>query len=196
MQWAYQLRYFSVNLDLLQSPKCDLHQILYFLVLGFLCDGLQVLDGSSCNYAVINGQETELNQSTATYTRRENARRAGVTAGIPKDRVQITVHKIGQEIRFGWKESLPLAKKATTTAVQAAPKSEALGDERNGLKRPKAGGVCAAVWDWLDRHPTAKISDAKAEALERGWNLNNVVCEFYRRRKFYDQGEQQGAASR
>ncbi len=128
-----------------------------------------------------------MKQSTTTYTRRENARRAGVAAGIPKDRVQITVHKIGQEVRFGWKESLPLAKKATTTVSKAAPKSEALGDERNGVKRPKAGGICAAVWDWLDRHPTVKISEAKAEALERGWNPNNLVCEFYRRSKFYGQ---------
>ena len=38
-----------------------------------------------------------------TYTKRENARRAGVAAGVPAELVEITVHKNGDEVRFGWK---------------------------------------------------------------------------------------------
>lgn len=122
-----------------------------------------------------------MKQSTETYTRRENARRAGVAAGIPSERVALTVHKDGDEVRFGWKESPTPVKKAVTTASKV-PKVEQ--EERNGVKRPKAGGVCAAVWAWLDAHPTATLKEAKAAAPANGWNENNVSCEFYARRKF------------
>ena len=52
------------------------------------------------------------------------------------------------------------------------------------MKRPKAGGVCAAVWAWLDANPAATLKEAKAVAPAHGWNANNVSCEFYARRKF------------
>lgn len=122
-----------------------------------------------------------MKQSTETYTRRENARRAGVAAGIPSERVALTVHKDGDEVRFGWKESAAPVKKVTTASK--VPKVEQ--EERNGIKRPKAGGVCAAVWAWLDANPTATVKEAKAVAPAHGWNENNVSCEFYARRKFY-----------
>ena len=64
----------------------------------------------------------------------------------------------------------------------AAPKVERV--EQNGVKRPKDGGLCAAVWAWLDAHPGATIKDAKAAATDHGWNENNVACEFYAWRKF------------
>lgn len=125
-------------------------------------------------------------QTTETYTRRENARRAGVAAGIPRERVAITVHKDSGEVRFGWKESLtPIKETGTAVAPKAkesAPRVEQ--EERNGVKRPKAGGLCAAVWDWLDANSGATVKDAKAVAAERGWNTNNVTCEFYRWRRF------------
>lgn len=38
-----------------------------------------------------------------TYTKRTNARRAGIAAGVPAELVGITVHKDGYEVRFGWK---------------------------------------------------------------------------------------------
>lgn len=126
-----------------------------------------------------------MRQSTTTYTKRVNARRAGVAAGIPSERVAITVHKDGDEVRFGWKESAtPVKQKPITTL--AAPKVEQ--EERDGVKRPKAGGVCAAVWAWLDANPTATLKEAKAAAPANGWNQNNVSCEFYARRKFYGIG--------
>lgn len=145
-----------------------------------------------------------------TYTNRNNARRAGVAAGVPAELVEITVHKNGDEVRFGWKAKQPPASAAqgaantpaaTATeskpvapavAVQgvttskakkaAAPKVERV--EQNGVKRPKEGGLCAAVWAWLDANPGATIKDAKAAATGNGWNENNVACEFYAWRKF------------
>ncbi|HGK6886968.1 hypothetical protein I5K51_20925 [Pseudomonas aeruginosa] len=128
-----------------------------------------------------------------TYTKRENARRAGVAAGVPAELVEITVHKNGDEVRFGWKQMeapAPVAEGAPADAVvttskpkkAAAPKVERI--EQNGVKRPKDGGLCAAVWAWLDVNPGATIKDAKAAAPGNGWNENNVACEFYAWRKF------------
>lgn len=62
-------------------------------------------------------------------------------------------------------------------------------EERNGIKRPSAGGRCRAVWDAMDAHaeatgddPTA--ADVRALAAEHGWNPNNASIEFYQWRKF------------
>ncbi|RUD98633.1 hypothetical protein [Pseudomonas aeruginosa] len=124
-----------------------------------------------------------------TYTNRNNARRAGVAAGLPAELVEITVHKNGDEVRFGWKAMeapAPAAADAVVTTSKpkkaAAPKVERV--EQNGVKRPKEGGLCAAVWAWLDANPGATIKDAKAAAPGNGWNENNVACEFYAWRKF------------
>lgn len=123
-----------------------------------------------------------MKQSTTTYTKRVNARRAGVAAGIPSERVAITVHKNGDEVHFGWKESATPVKREKVTTASKPPKVE--HEERNGVKRPKAGGVCAAVWTWLDANPAATLKEAKAAAPAHGWNENNVSCEYYARRKF------------
>ena len=123
-----------------------------------------------------------MKQSTTTYTKRVNARRAGVAAGIPSERVAITVHKDGEEVRFGWKESATPVKREKVVTSSRPLKVEQ--EEHNGMKRPKAGGVCAAVWAWLDAHPNASVKTAKEVAPASGWNPNNVACEFYAWRKF------------
>ncbi|EPG5770632.1 hypothetical protein [Pseudomonas aeruginosa] len=123
-----------------------------------------------------------------TYTNRTNARRAGVAAGVPAELVQITVHKKGDEVRFGWKQKeapAPAAEPVVTTSKpkkEAAPKVER--EERNGVKRPRAGGLCAAVWAWLDAHPGATVKDVREVSPEHGWNLSNSQIEFYQWRKF------------
>lgn len=141
-----------------------------------------------------------------TYTKRENAKRAAIAAGVPAELVQITVHKNGDEVRFGWKAKQPpvgaaqgAANTPAATATESEPVAPAVAaqvaptgkgapkverEERNGVKRPKDGGLCAAVWAWLDAHPGATIKDAKAAAPGNGWNENNVACEFYAWRKF------------
>ena len=94
-------------------------------------------------------------EQAKTYTKRENARRAGVAAGVPAELVEITVHKNGDEVRFGWKAMeapAPAAEDAPAEAVvttskpkkEAAPKVERI--EQNGVKRP-GPGKCLEVWE-------------------------------------------------
>jgi hypothetical protein len=59
---------------------------------------------------------------------------------------------------------------------------------QNGVRMPSEGGLCRAVWDYLQnecdhgRMPTAK--DVKAYAATVGWNTNNASIEFYNWRKY------------
>lgn len=60
---------------------------------------------------------------------------------------------------------------------------------RNGIKRPSAGGKCAAVWEALDAmvaggNAKPMPADAKAWAEANGTNPNNAVIELYVWRKF------------
>jgi len=57
-------------------------------------------------------------------------------------------------------------------------------EERNGVKRPSEGTVCAAVWAEFDKNPEIKASELAALADAHGWNRTNVSCEFYAWRKF------------
>lgn len=125
-----------------------------------------------------------------TYTNRTNARRAGVAAGVPSELVEITVHKNSDEVRFGWKQKdapAPTAKPAPVVTT-SKPKKEAASkverEERNGVKRPRAGGACAAVWEYLDQHGNMQPKDLKPVAAEKGWNENNALIELYGWRKF------------
>lgn len=60
--------------------------------------------------------------------------------------------------------------------------------EQNGVKRPSAGGLCRAVWDFCDSLHTAEavptVAQVKLEAEARGWNSNNASIEYYQWRKF------------
>lgn len=63
-----------------------------------------------------------------TYTKRENARRAGVAAGVPAELVEITVHKNGDEVRFGWK-AMEAPAPATADAVLTTSKPKKAAPE-------------------------------------------------------------------
>lgn len=85
----------------------------------------------------------------------------------------------------------PPAEPAPADAADAADRHTGTGlkiekdrPERNGIKRPSAGGKCRAIWDHLDtmEAPTAKA--VRAVAAEKGWNPNNAVIEFYQWRKY------------
>lgn len=124
--------------------------------------------------------------ATKTYTNRTNARRAGVAAGVPAELLEITVHKTGDEVRFGWKaKKAPAPAPVTTTGKpKKAPVPKVERVEQNGVKRPAPGGLCAAVWEYLDKHPKATAKDLREVAPSKEWNVNNVACEFYVWRKF------------
>ncbi|MBK1674990.1 hypothetical protein CKO35_17265 [Ectothiorhodospira shaposhnikovii] len=137
-------------------------------------------------------------QSTKTYTKRENARRAAIAAGVPAEQVEITVHKNGDEVRFGWKRTQPphsgeqgAASTVTAAATEKRPQPAHSGpspkvqrEERNGVKRPAPGGACAAVWEYLDANPTTAVKELRELAPAKDWNVNNAVCELYTWRKF------------
>lgn len=131
-------------------------------------------------------------EQAKTYTKRENARRAGVAAGVPAELVEITVHKSAEGVRFGWKAleaPAPAAEAAPANAVVTtskpkkvvAPKVERV--EQNGVKRP-GPGKCLEVWEYLDQHGNMKPKDLQPVAEAKGWNINNVQIELYQWRKF------------
>ena len=135
-----------------------------------------------------------------TYTRRENARRAGVAAGVPRERIKITVHKSDGEVRFGWQEldtgtgtgtgeKRRPPRRGEAAATPAAKRTEARPQrqhsERTAPKRPRAGGKCAAVWDYLDANPMTTGKALREVAAAKGWNPNNATCELFAWRKFH-----------
>lgn len=128
-----------------------------------------------------------------TYTKRENAKRAAIAAGMPANLIQITVHKDGDRVRFGFaqKEDQAFAAPEVTTGgpviSEPAGKVKAVREpriERNGVKRPHPGGACAAVWEYLDQHGNLKPKELKPVAEAKGWNVNNALIELYGWRKF------------
>jgi hypothetical protein len=79
--------------------------------------------------------------------------------------------------------------------VQVSPRLTSKGlkiekdrEQRNGVKRPSAGGACRAVWDELDaavqRGTPHTVKTIKLHADCNGWNVNNAAIEFYQWRKF------------
>ena len=127
-----------------------------------------------------------------TYTKRENAKRAGVAEGGPGELLEIPVHRPAEGVRFGWKAleaPVPAAEAAPADAVvttgkpkkEAAPKVERV--EQNGVKRP-GPGKCLEVWEYLDQHGNMMPKDLKLVAAEKGWNENNALIELYGWRRF------------
>lgn len=117
-----------------------------------------------------------MSTSTKTYASKSGARKAAKRAGIADKLIEITIH--GEQFGFKEKEQKPV----TTVKDKPAPaKTERV--KQNGVTRPKAGGKCADVWDWLDAHPGATAKQVREAAPEQGWNLNNAICELYSHRK-------------
>lgn len=92
------------------------------------------------------------------------------------------------------------AKGATQAAPEATPapvQTEAAPAKakrppavvQNGVQRPRAGGLCAAVWEITENLseggelPT--IAKVKEAAAEQGLNPTNVSIEYYRCRQFH-----------
>ena len=85
-----------------------------------------------------------------------------------------------------------------TTPASAAPQQEAAKPEKakrppavvqNGVTRPRAGGLCAAVWEITEKLANGgdlpTIAAVKAEAGVAGLNPTNVSIEYYRCRQFH-----------
>jgi hypothetical protein len=91
----------------------------------------------------------------------------------------------------GTAKAAPEATPAKTEQVEAAPAKAKRPPAvvQNGVQRPKAGGLCAAVWELTEagmkdgEMPT--IGQVKAAATEKGLNATNVSIEYYRCRQFH-----------
>ena len=110
---------------------------------------------------------------TLTYTRRENARRAALHAGIRKELIEITVHKSIGEVRFGFTECAKPKLEQVTTFFG------------NVIDSETRVGVCAAIRVWLDKNPEATLAQLKQSAVKFNWNTTTVTCQYYRWRKSY-----------
>jgi hypothetical protein len=92
--------------------------------------------------------------------------------------------------------SAPATKPTTSTAI-AAPQQEAAPAKakrppavvQNGVSRPRAGGLCAAVWELTENLSKSgelpTIGEVKVAAAEKGLNPTNVSIEYYRCRQFH-----------
>lgn len=62
-------------------------------------------------------------------------------------------------------------------------------ETRNGIKEPKPGGKCAAIWRQMDsmvkRGKEPHVADARTFAEKKGYNVANAQIEFYRWRAFH-----------
>ena len=89
------------------------------------------------------------------------------------------------------------ATQAAPTATPAPVQTEAAPAKakrppavvQNGVQRPKAGGLCAAVWELTEAGmkdgELPSIASVKAAATEQGLNPTNVSIEYYRCRQFH-----------
>ena len=115
-----------------------------------------------------------------TYSNRSNARRAALQAGIERDRVEITVHKLLEGVRFGFAETIGSSSKPIRTADASHIDNRI---DKDVIPRKRSGGVCLAIWEWVAKNPQATFGDIKALGVEMGWNKNTVARQFYECRK-------------
>lgn len=76
------------------------------------------------------------------------------------------------------------APSAAPRAPKTPPAPNTPREERNGVKRPRPGGKCAAVWQHLDNHGNMEAKDIREVATAKGWNVNNALIELSLWRKF------------
>ena len=91
----------------------------------------------------------------------------------------------------GTEVKAPEATPAPATTAEAAPAKAKRPPAvvQNGVQRPRAGGLCAAVWELTEQGmkdgELPSIAEVKAAAAEKGLNPTNVSIEYYRCRQFH-----------
>lgn len=91
-------------------------------------------------------------------------------------------------------EAPPPAPAPAVKSKSAGTKIQKDREERNGVKRPSAGTICAAIWDALDNlriggeggsyMPTFK--DLKKLQDQYSWQRNTAVTQYQRWKEFHD----------
>ena len=91
----------------------------------------------------------------------------------------------------GTENKAPEATPAPATTAEAAPAKAKRPPAvvQNGVQRPRAGGLCAAVWELTEQGmkdgELPSIAEVKSAAAEKGLNPTNVSIEYYRCRQFH-----------
>ena len=147
-----------------------------------------------------------------TYASAKGAKAAAKKAGLDPELVQINEVQTDEGTRYTYTEDTsegealeameqerdeaqnpdapeyqadaPADAVVTTGKPKKEPKPKIVRVEQNGVKRPAPGGLCAAVWEWLDENGNCMPKDLKPVAEAKGWNLNNAQIELYQWRKF------------
>jgi hypothetical protein len=107
-------------------------------------------------------------------------------APVVTDEVHTTVTTVPAAAEPAAPVAAPKAKRAPKAKVEKVAREPQ--EERNGVKQPRSGGLCRAVWDALTAlratgvEPASK--DARQLAQDNGWNVNNALIELSRWRKF------------
>lgn len=72
------------------------------------------------------------------------------------------------------------------TVATSARKIQSNRPERNGVKRPSEGTICAQIWAWCDAaHDTGgKVAAKDLKAALPGLDATTCTVQFYRWRKF------------
>lgn len=103
-----------------------------------------------------------------SYSTRTNAQRAAKSAGI--ENAHITAHKDG------------------TFSFKSAIKEPAKRVRKNGVAQPGPGTVCAAVWEWHDKHLEATAQESREAGDAQGINPNTAKTQRARWRTFHGKG--------
>lgn len=136
-----------------------------------------------------------------TYASAKGAKAAAKKAGLDPELVEIIEVQTDEGTRYTYTEDTsegeaqnpdapevqadaPADAVVTTGKLKKEPKPKVVRVEQNGVKRPAPGGLCAAVWEWLDENGNCMPKDLKPVAEAKGWNLNNAQIELYQWRKF------------
>lgn len=83
-------------------------------------------------------------------------------------------------------DGTPSATPEVAAAPPAAEKpAKPVAVIQNGVRQPKEGGLCRAVWDFCASQETLPTAaQVKEHAVKVGWNPNNASIEYYQYRKF------------
>lgn len=149
---------------------------------------------AACKAAGIKGygkwNNTQMREALAgTKLMSETAQARTNTKSQPKQAAQVAPAPVKEEIISNIGKVAPaVAVSAATGKPVRAVKVEANREERNGLVRPSAGGICRAMWDAVEQSIDAgkliTAKEFKVLAEKNDWNWNNASAEYYKARQF------------
>lgn len=108
----------------------------------------------------------------------------GFTGQVQPDPKNVTRVVDGKRVEPGKTDTEKGEENGNARHHASGYKIDPVRPEQNGVKRPSAGTLCGAVWEYLDANPASTAKEMVAIAADRNWNRTNVLCELYNWRKF------------